>query len=135
VAAHAVISADSWRFGAGVDRRRSARPKAKDCAIPAKLVLRLVGALAPGLILVAVIHALLTAQFASRSAGRLVFLLALNTLVAIGIGLSVANLVRPGAWTTLPPVPPKRDAAAAGGPDVLGQFFGKCTAEFARAVD
>jgi DAACS family dicarboxylate/amino acid:cation (Na+ or H+) symporter len=80
-------------------------PAAKDLAIPAKLVLRLLGALAPGLILVAIIHVLLTAQIERRSAGRLIFLLVLNTLVAIGIGLLVANAVKPGAWHGAPALP------------------------------
>jgi DAACS family dicarboxylate/amino acid:cation (Na+ or H+) symporter len=80
-------------------------PAAKDFAIPAKLVLRLLGALAPGLILVAIIHVLLTAELERRSAGRLIFLLVLNTLVAIGIGLLVANVVKPGAWHGAPALP------------------------------
>jgi Na+/H+-dicarboxylate symporter len=63
---------------------------------PAQLVLRLLGALAPGLILVAIVHVLLTAKIEAKSAGRLVGLLLLNTLVAIGIGLLVANVVQPG---------------------------------------
>lgn len=63
---------------------------------PASLILRLLGAIAPPLILVAVIHALITANVRGRMAGRLFFLLVLNTCVAIIIGLIVANVVRPG---------------------------------------
>lgn len=62
----------------------------------AALILRLLGAIAPPLILVAVIRAILGAQIHGRLAGKLVFLLLLNTLVAIGIGLLVANVIRPG---------------------------------------
>ncbi|MCC7084720.1 MAG: dicarboxylate/amino acid:cation symporter [Pirellulales bacterium] len=61
-----------------------------------QIVLRFLGALAPALILVAVMDSILNANIQSRSAARLAFLLLLNTLVAILIGLVVVNLVRPG---------------------------------------
>jgi len=89
-------------------------------AIPAKLVLRLLGALAPALILVAIVQALMTAHIEARSAGRLVFLLILNTLVAIFIGLLVANLIRPGSWYSGAP-PPTRNPS--GPPHMLQQFL------------
>ncbi|PPD04080.1 MAG: dicarboxylate/amino acid:cation symporter, partial [Methylocystis sp.] len=54
---------------------------------PAKLVLRLLGALAPPLILLAIMQALMRAHLGGRQALRLVTLLLTNTLVAIGIGL------------------------------------------------
>src|SRR4051794_27407547 len=63
---------------------------------PAALILRLLGAIAPPLILVAVVRAILGAQIHGWLAGKLVFLLLLNTIVAIGIGLLVANVLRPG---------------------------------------
>lgn len=66
--------------------------------IPSKLVLRLLGALAPPLILVAVIRALLTTHIPGRIAGRLIYLLVLNTVVAIVIGLFIADVVQPGRW-------------------------------------
>ena len=72
---------------------------AEPLAIPSQLVLRLLGALAAPLILLAVIQALMQAHFPRGSGLRLVSLLALNTLVAIFIGLAVANIVRPGKWT------------------------------------
>lgn len=68
----------------------------------AKLLLRLLSMIAPPLILVAVMRALMTANISGAKAGRLVFLLALNTLVAIMIGLLVANVVRPGKHANLP---------------------------------
>src|SRR5262249_40536583 len=40
-----------------------------------------------------------TTQIAGRTAGRLAFLLLLNTTVAILIGLLVANVLRPGTWS------------------------------------
>ncbi len=52
--------------------------------------------IAPPLILIAVTRAILTAEIKSRLAGRLIFLLALNTVVAIIIGLVVVNVVKPG---------------------------------------
>jgi Na+/H+-dicarboxylate symporter len=64
--------------------------------MPARLVLRLLGALAPGLILMAIVHVLLTARLEATSAVRLIGLLLLNTVVAICIGLLVANVVKPG---------------------------------------
>jgi Na+/H+-dicarboxylate symporter len=79
---------------------------------PSKLVLRLLGALASPLILLAVIQALMHAQLPKGSALRLVSLLALNTLVAIGIGLAVANLVQPGRWTKIEVSPAKEKPAA-----------------------
>src|SRR3954469_9553078 len=61
-----------------------------------RIVLRILGALAPALILVAVMDAILNANVKGRSAGRMAFLLILNTTVAIFIGLTVANLIQPG---------------------------------------
>lgn len=70
--------------------------------IPAKVVLRLLGAIAPMLILVAVIHVLITTDIQGRMATRLARLLILNTLVAILIGLAVANVLQPGKRSSLP---------------------------------
>ena len=70
---------------------------------PAVIILRLLGAIAPPLILVAVVRALITANVRGRLAGKLFFLLILNTTVAILIGLFVANIVRPGKHGALPP--------------------------------
>jgi DAACS family dicarboxylate/amino acid:cation (Na+ or H+) symporter len=88
---------------------------------PAKLVLRLLGALAPPLILLAIVQALMRAHIGGRQALRLVSLLLVNTLTAILIGLAVANLVQPGAWTTAVPTAPVAKAASAADP--LTQFF------------
>jgi Na+/H+-dicarboxylate symporter len=64
--------------------------------LPAKLILRLLGALAPVLILVAVVRAIMTADIHGRLALRMLGLLLLNTLMAIVVGLLVANVLRPG---------------------------------------
>ena len=76
-------------------------PWARPLEIPSKLVLRLLGALAAPLILLAVIQALMHAEIPRGSGTKLLRLLALNTLVAIGIGLLVANVMQPGRWTQL----------------------------------
>jgi Na+/H+-dicarboxylate symporter len=89
--------------------------------IPAKLVLRLLGALAPPLILLAIMQALMRAHLGGRQALRLVTLLATNTLVAIGIGLLVANVLQPGSWSQATPAHEPAKAAAAANP--LAQFL------------
>src|SRR5262245_1110805 len=77
-------------------------PDAKSLNLPAQLILRVLGALAPPLILVAVVHALLTAELHGRLALRVGRLLLQNTLTAILVGLVVANLLRPGQHAHLP---------------------------------
>ena len=66
-------------------------------ALPATLILKALRTLATPLIFLAIIHTFLTAEIPSRSGRKLFFLLITNTLVAIGIGLLVANVLRPGA--------------------------------------
>ena len=65
--------------------------------IPSKVILQLLGALAPPLILVAVTHVLMTTEISRNEAARLAGVLLLNTTVAILIGLTIANLMKPGA--------------------------------------
>src|SRR5262245_63157780 len=78
-----------------------AGPRAGSLDLPARLILRVLGALAPPLILVAVVQALMTAQVQGRLAWRMAGLLVLNTIVAIVVGLTVANVLRPGAHARL----------------------------------
>ncbi|MDB4974977.1 MAG: dicarboxylate/amino acid:cation symporter, partial [Myxococcaceae bacterium] len=93
-------------------------------AIPSKLVLRLLGALAPALVLLAIVQALVNAKLEPGTGKRLVRLLALNTLVAIFIGLLVANVVQPGRWSSaLHPAAKTSAEQAKGQPDMLGQFL------------
>jgi DAACS family dicarboxylate/amino acid:cation (Na+ or H+) symporter len=68
---------------------------------PSGLVLKALGALAPPLILVAVLDTLVKAKLAGGVARKMAFLLLLNTVVAIAIGLLVANVVQPGRWAKL----------------------------------
>ena len=77
--------------------------EAKPLEWPARLILRVLGALAPALILVAVVRAILTAEIHGRLAAKMGGILLLNTLVAIGVGLAVANVIRPGVGANLGP--------------------------------
>jgi Na+/H+-dicarboxylate symporter len=76
-------------------------PDAAVLSLPGKLILRLLGALAPPLILAAIVHTLMTAEFGGRDSLKLASLLILNTLVAILIGLFVANIIQPGVGADL----------------------------------
>jgi DAACS family dicarboxylate/amino acid:cation (Na+ or H+) symporter len=78
--------------------------------VPSRIILRMLGALAAPLVLLAVVQALMQAEVPPGSGRRLIGLLLLNTLVAILIGLSVANLIQPGRRTHLalrPETPPQ----------------------------
>ncbi|MDZ4821768.1 MAG: dicarboxylate/amino acid:cation symporter [Planctomycetota bacterium] len=70
--------------------------------IPSKLILQLLSALAPPLILIAVVKALIETELQGASGWRLFRYLVTNTLVAILIGLSVANLLKPGELSERP---------------------------------
>jgi Na+/H+-dicarboxylate symporter len=67
-----------------------------------RIVLRMLSAIAPPLILIAVVRSMLATEIKGRLAARLTSLLLLNTVVAICIGLLVANVLRPGAHANLP---------------------------------
>lgn len=97
-------------------------PEAAPLALPARLVLRILGALAPPLILLAIVQALMRAHLGGRQALRLATLLLVNTLVAIGIGLLVANVVQPGRWSAAAPAPAPAEKAAEA-LDPLAQIF------------
>ncbi|HEY2760594.1 MAG TPA: dicarboxylate/amino acid:cation symporter [Pirellulales bacterium] len=68
-----------------------------------RVILKILGALAPALIFVAVMDAILGAKVGGRSTAKMAFLLILNTVVAIFIGLTVANIVQPGTHENLQP--------------------------------
>lgn len=95
---------------------------ANGLSIPSKLVLRLLGAVAPVLILFAIMHALMTAKIEGKTGFRLVRLLVLNTLVAIIIGLTVANIIRPGNWAALAPTGQEHSSTTQQ-KDMLTQFL------------
>jgi Na+/H+-dicarboxylate symporter len=85
----------------------------------ARLILRLLTAIATPLIFVAIIHALLNANIGGRTARRMAGLLASNTFVAICIGLLVANLLQPGRHGGLPHPTEKVTQQPATGWDML----------------
>lgn len=66
-------------------------------ALPSTLILKALRTLATPLIFLAILHTFLTAEIPSKSGRKLSILLITNTLVAITIGLLVANVLRPGA--------------------------------------
>lgn len=74
------------------------------------IVLRFLGMLATPLIFCALTHSLLTAQISGRAFVRMLILLMINTVVAILVGLAVANVVQPGRWVTGDPQAEKSDA-------------------------
>jgi len=76
-------------------------PSAKPLDWIAQIILRVLGALAPALILVAVVRAIMTAEIHGRIALKMGALLILNTTVAIFVGLGVANVLKPGADANL----------------------------------
>lgn len=73
--------------------------------LPSSLILQLLGVLASPLILLAIVQTLMHAEIPKYQGLRLVMLLVLNTLVAIFIGLAVANVVQPGRWSKAPQKP------------------------------
>lgn len=85
--------------------------------IPSKVILQLLGALAPPLILIAVTHVLMTTTIRGKMVLRLGGLLVLNTLVAITIGLSVASIMKPGTWSDF--AAPKTEHTEAAGPNPM----------------
>jgi DAACS family dicarboxylate/amino acid:cation (Na+ or H+) symporter len=93
------------------DQAPSAHALVLPLEIPSKLVLRLLGALATPLVFMAIVQALMHAELPKGSATRLIGLLVLNTLVAICIGLLVANTLRPGKWTHIEPPVEEGDKA------------------------
>jgi Na+/H+-dicarboxylate symporter len=66
-------------------------------ALPSTLILKALRTLATPLIFLAILHTFLTAEIPSNSGRKLSILLITNTVVAIAIGLFVANVLRPGA--------------------------------------
>ena len=75
--------------------------------VPSDLILRMLRTLAPPLILVAVIRALMSADLKGKQVGKMAQLLVTNTLAAILIGLFVANVVQPGHFAPRMEAPTK----------------------------
>ena len=90
--------------------------------IPSKLLLRILSALASPLILLAVVQAIMQVQFPKYSGWKLVGLLLLNTVVAILIGLTVANVLQPGKWNQQLADKVEVQAGAAAGPKEVSPY-------------
>ena len=91
-------------------------PQSSALAVPGKLVLRLLGALAPALILAAIVHTFMTTKLGGPLAVRLPKLLLLNTFVAILVGLTVANVIQPGQGARLMPPTPQDETTKSTNP-------------------
>jgi DAACS family dicarboxylate/amino acid:cation (Na+ or H+) symporter len=96
-------------------------PAAGNLATPAKLILRLLSAIAPPLILLAIVRALVNAEVPRGTGPRIAWLLMLNSLVAILIGLAVANVMQPGTWHSVAPT--AASTGPKGKPGPLEQFL------------
>ncbi len=70
-------------------------------ALPSTLILKALRTLATPLIFLAILHTFMTAEIPSNSGRKLTVLLVTNTVVAIAIGLLVANVLRPGVGGNL----------------------------------
>ncbi len=84
------------QFWHGADTRPIIIKSTNGMAETSRLVMRALGAIAPPLIMLAVIRSLVATEIKGKEAGKLVYLLLLNTFAAIFIGLFVANTLRPG---------------------------------------
>jgi DAACS family dicarboxylate/amino acid:cation (Na+ or H+) symporter len=61
-----------------------------------KLVIQLIKAAAAPLLFLSIVNAILKTEIRTRSAARLFFWAVLNTSIALGIGLLISNLLKPG---------------------------------------
>ena len=87
--------------GTGLGRRRDP-PGA-----PAQLILRALTALAAPLVVLAILSAIVTNEIRGRLGALMMVFYLINTLVAMIIGLTLTNLIRPGIGASLSgPVPP-----------------------------
>src|SRR5207247_6097258 len=80
-----------------------------------KLILRALTALAAPLVVLAILSAIVTNEIKGRLGALMMAFYLLNTLIAMVIGLTLTNLVRPGLGASL------------GGPDVPAQPLVKKT--------
>jgi DAACS family dicarboxylate/amino acid:cation (Na+ or H+) symporter len=71
------------------------------CQEVSRLTLRLLTAIAPAMILLAVGRSLIATKIQGRMMARLIYLLILNTVVAMCIGMLVANVLKPGENSSL----------------------------------
>ena len=74
-----------------------------------KLVIRALGALAAPLVVLAILSAIVSNDIRGRQGTRMMLYYLINTLVAMGFGLLLTNLIRPGIGAELidPAHPPR----------------------------
>jgi DAACS family dicarboxylate/amino acid:cation (Na+ or H+) symporter len=65
------------------------------------LIIRALSALAAPLVVLAILHAIVSNDVRGRQGARMMLYYLINTLVAMGIGLALTNLVRPGLGAEL----------------------------------
>ncbi|MFO0911076.1 MAG: dicarboxylate/amino acid:cation symporter, partial [Isosphaeraceae bacterium] len=65
------------------------------------LIIRALSALAAPLVVLAILHAIVTNEIKGRQGGLMMVYYLINTLVAMGIGLVLSNLVQPGVGARL----------------------------------
>lgn len=75
--------------------------KAAGLDLLAKLVIRALRALAAPLVVLAILHAIVSNDIRGRQGARMMVYYLINTLVAMGIGLTLTNLIRPGVGAEL----------------------------------
>ena len=80
--------------------------KASGLDILAKLIIRALRALAAPLVVLAILHAIVSNDIRGRQGMRMMVYYLINTLVAMAIGLTLTNLIRPGVGAELVEVGP-----------------------------
>ena len=74
---------------------------AKSLDLLPNLIIRLLKALATPLVVLATLHAIVTNDVRGRQGARMMLYYFINTTVAIGIGLALSNLIKPGLGANL----------------------------------
>ena len=95
-----------------------------------KLIIRALGALAAPLVVLAVLHAIVSNEIRGKQGLRMMIYYLVNTLVAMGIGLALCNLVRPGEGALLQGVAsPETELVKKSVSDVLLELVPKSVGE------
>ena len=94
------------------------------------LIIRTLGALAAPLVVLAILSAIVSNDIKGRQGAKMMGYYLVNTLVAMAIGLGLANLIRPGDRADLADVKPNAGATAVS-PKIIDAF----TTPIARTID
>ncbi len=90
-------------------------PEAERLSILPTLIIRALAALAVPLVVLAILSAIATNDIRGSQGGRMMLYYLINTLIAMGFGLAISNVLRPGEGADLadvagvPAPPPKKD--------------------------